>query len=137
MIVDTIESPLKTPEPMEVQPEIVPETSFYAIAGSSHPQTFWVMGKLQNKEIMVLIEGGSTHNFLDQTVASKCGLPMIRSKNIKVMVANKETMECTRFCQALTINIQGTPITADYYVLPMVVCLIVLGVQWLATLGPI
>lgn len=35
------------------------------------------------------------------------------------------------------MNIQGCPITADYYILPVAACPLVLGMLWLATLGPI
>ena len=35
------------------------------------------------------------------------------------------------------MNIQGCSVIADYYVLPVAACPLVLGVQWLATLGPI
>ncbi|KAH7528991.1 hypothetical protein FEM48_Zijuj05G0136100 [Ziziphus jujuba var. spinosa] len=53
---------------------------------------------------------------------------------------NRELMErikCAGLCRDLTVIIQGTPITADYYVLLVAVCPLVLGVQGLATLGPI
>lgn len=45
------------------------------------------------------------------------------------MVANREKIDCAGQCQALTITIQGKPITADYYVLPVAACQLVLGVQ--------
>jgi len=35
------------------------------------------------------------------------------------------------------LSIQGITITTDYYVLPVVACQVVLGVQWLETLGPV
>jgi len=40
--------------------EAIPEISFHAIAGTTHPQTLRVMGRLRSKEVMVLIDGGST-----------------------------------------------------------------------------
>ncbi|XP_057484986.1 uncharacterized mitochondrial protein AtMg00860-like [Actinidia eriantha] len=42
------------------------EISFHAIARTEHPQTLRVVGKLKNNALTVLIDGGSTHNFIDQ-----------------------------------------------------------------------
>ncbi|KAH9794628.1 hypothetical protein KPL71_004958 [Citrus sinensis] len=56
--------------------ESIPEISYHAIAGTKHPQTIRVLGKLKNKDIMVLVDGGSTHNFIDQSIVSKFGLPV-------------------------------------------------------------
>lgn len=123
--------------PVTESHEIIPEISFHAIAGASHPQTIRVAGRLKNKDLTVLIDGGSTHNFIDQTIVSRYGLPITHNKKFQVMVANKEQIECGGVCRALTIDVQGTPITADFYILPVAACPIVLGVQWLATLGPI
>ena len=123
--------------PEQEHHEVIPEISFHAIAGTEHPQTIRVLGKLKNKNVMVLIDGGSTHNFIDHTIVSKFGLPVIRDKKFEVMVANREKIECTRQCRGLTLTIQGYSITADYYILPVAACQLVLGVQWLETLGPI
>ncbi|KAA8549572.1 hypothetical protein F0562_001410 [Nyssa sinensis] len=117
--------------------DALPEISFHAIAGAEHPQTLRVWGRLKNKNLMVLIDGGSTHNFIDQATASRFGLYITRNKKFQVVVANQEKIECVGQCQGLTLTIQGVPITADYYVLPVAACQVVLGVQWLETLGPI
>ncbi|KAH7536709.1 hypothetical protein FEM48_Zijuj03G0015100 [Ziziphus jujuba var. spinosa] len=85
----------------------------------------------------LLIDGRSTHNFIDQAVVTKYGLPVEKSKKFHVMVANKERIECVGLCHALTMKIQGCLVTTDYYMLPMAAFPIVLDVQWLVTLGSI
>ena len=85
----------------------------------------------------MLIDGGITHNFIDQTIATMYMLPVNREKNFQVMVANGKKIECAGQCRALTITIQGHSITTNYYVLPVVACQLVLGVQWLKILGSI
>nr|TKS13846.1 hypothetical protein D5086_0000049220 [Populus alba] len=60
--------------------EDMPKISFHAIFGAEHPQTLHVLGNLKNKSVTMLIDGGSTHNFIDQAVVSKFGLTVNRSK---------------------------------------------------------
>nr|TKR58079.1 hypothetical protein D5086_0000328630 [Populus alba] len=117
--------------------EFLPEISFHAITGTEHPQTLRVPGKLKSKNVTVLIDGGSTHNFIDQALVSRFGLLVTQGKQLQVMVANREKIKCAGQCQALTLIIQGHPVTTDYYILPVAACQLVLGVQWLATLGPV
>ena len=115
----------------------LPEISFHAIAGTKHPQTLRLMGKLRNRAITILIDGGSTHNFIDQEVVTKFGLPVTTDQKLQVMVANRDKIDCVGQCLGLTVLIQDHPITTDFYVLPVAACQAVLGVQWLATLGPV
>ena len=59
-------------------PEDIPKISFHVIA--EHPQTLRVMGNLRNKSVTVLIDGGNTHNFINQAVVTKFGLLVNQSK---------------------------------------------------------
>jgi len=140
MIEDTSHTSLKEgiddPQDM-LNSKDMPEISFHAIAGAEHPQTLRMLGNLKNKSVTVLIDRGSTHNFINQAVVSKFRLPVNRSKQFQVMVANREKITCNGQCQGLTLNIQGQTVTANYYILPVTACQLVLGVQWLETLGPI
>ncbi|XP_065866587.1 cation/H(+) antiporter 2-like [Euphorbia lathyris] len=125
-------------DPIEAESEyqeFLPEISFHAISGASHPRTICVLGKFRNKYVTVLIDGGSTHYFIDQGFITKYGLPVLQDKKFKVTIANGDQIECLGLCQALTIHIQDKLITADYYVLPVAACQVVLGVQWLQTIG--
>ncbi|KAL5787156.1 hypothetical protein ACOSP7_004105 [Xanthoceras sorbifolium] len=119
--------------PAATSEEAIPEISFHALAGTIHPQTFRVIGRIGNRELTVLIDRGSTHNFLDQMVVTIFGLPVIRDKVFQVTVGNKEIIECTGRCLGLSLTIQGFIVGADFYVLPVAACQAVLGVQWLET----
>ncbi|GJX69685.1 transposon ty3-G gag-pol polyprotein [Tanacetum coccineum] len=91
----------------------------------------------QNKDVVVLVDGGSTHNFIDQAWGDRFGLIVAHDVHFEVVVGNREKMVCTGRVKDLTIVIQGYTITTDFFVLPVAACPIVLGVQWLKTLGPI
>lgn len=57
--------------------EAMPEISFYVIAGANHHITIRALGKLKSKNVTVLIDGGSTHNFIDQALFTKYRLSVI------------------------------------------------------------
>jgi hypothetical protein len=105
------------------------------VPNTSKPYMCW--GILRNKSVTVLIDEGNTHNFIDQAVVSKFGLLVNCSKQFNVMVATWKKITCNGQCQCLTLNIQGQTITVNYYILPITVCQLILGVQWLKTFGPI
>lgn len=44
--------------------------SFHAIAKTDHPQTLRVQEALKNRDLIVLIKGGNTHNFIDQSIVN-------------------------------------------------------------------
>lgn len=43
--------------------------SLHAISGSSSPNTMRLMGMIGNQPVIILVDSGSTHNFLDPRVA--------------------------------------------------------------------
>ena len=72
----------------------MPEISFHLMVGTNHPQTIRVVGKLKNKNVFILIDESSTHNFIDQAIVTKYGLPVIQNQKFQVTVANQEKIEC-------------------------------------------
>lgn len=58
--------------PIEPQPEI----SFHAMDRTNHPQTLRMTGRIRNNEVTMLINGGSTHNFIEQLIVKKLALPV-------------------------------------------------------------
>lgn len=44
---------------------VQPEISLHALIGSVNPRTMRVQGRVRNQEVVILIDSGSTHNFID------------------------------------------------------------------------
>lgn len=56
---------------------------------------------------------------------------------LKVLVGSGEHLICSRKCLQVPLIIQGNSFTVDFYILPLGVAEVVLGVPWLQGLGPI
>ncbi|KAK0605877.1 hypothetical protein LWI29_031727 [Acer saccharum] len=89
MIDGLLEHEEDAPQFFELE-QIIPEVSFQAITGICHPQTIRVPGLIQSTKVTVLIDGGSTHNFIEKSLVSKLGIPVLKDKTFKVMVAKKK-----------------------------------------------
>lgn len=82
---EDVEMEIEGDEAVE-QTETTPKISFHAMVGTQTPETMRVMGRLVQKVVTVLIDSGSTHNFVWQEPAEKVGLQLIPIKQLNVMV---------------------------------------------------
>jgi hypothetical protein len=105
--------------------------------GHSIPQTLRVMGQINHNPVAILIDSGSTHNFLQDRVAKQLGLTTTPAHSFKVLVGNGEELQCTTICPSVSLILGPHSFTIDLFVLPLSGAELVLGVQWLKTLGPI
>lgn len=56
---------------------------------------------------------------------------------VSVIVANGSRIKCDKVCACLKWRMHGVNFEADFLVLPLEGCQIILGIQWLILLGPI
>ncbi|PNX94328.1 Ty3/gypsy retrotransposon protein, partial [Trifolium pratense] len=113
------------------------QISLHALMGHTIPQTLRVMGQIHNKPVAILIDSGSTHNFLQDRVARQLGLSTEEAHSFKVLVGNGEVLNCTSMCPQTTLLLGSHEFSVDLFILPLSGAELVLGVQWLKTLGPI
>ena len=85
----------------------------------------------------MLIDSGSTHNFIDQVVARKLKCVTRVITGVQVTIANGDTLQSYEVCKLTKWEAQGLVQFTDFLVLLLKRCDLVLGVQWLSTLGPI
>ncbi|XP_042027154.1 uncharacterized protein LOC121774327 [Salvia splendens] len=113
--------------------------SIHAINGSSSRGfiTMRVTGRIGRRALHILIDSGSTHNFLDLQVAKKLGLLLTGVNPVYVDVADGNRLECKSMCKGLQWSLRGTTFVTDVLLLPLRSCDMVLGIQWLETLGDI
>uniref|UniRef100_A0A2N9HVX1 Integrase catalytic domain-containing protein n=1 Tax=Fagus sylvatica TaxID=28930 RepID=A0A2N9HVX1_FAGSY len=101
-------------EVIEVE-EAEPGITLNALLGSPAPKTMRVICKINNNRAVILLDTGSTHNFLDWNLAKSLKLAIDTTKTFKVKVAN-----------GAIVNTKGE-VEEE----------VVLGTQWLRTLGVI
>jgi hypothetical protein len=68
--------------------EDFPEISLNAITGTPNPRTMRLLGVLKGQQVVILIDSGSTHNFVDAQLAKMLGIQVQNGRTIKVKVAN-------------------------------------------------
>ncbi|MCI02373.1 hypothetical protein A2U01_0023405, partial [Trifolium medium] len=98
---DSGELGLPDPDPPHEIPDLVEEfnsaqLSFHALSGVQSAQTIRVLGRVGSHEVRVLVDGGSTLNFIQAQVAHKLGLPHLPSTPLKVIVGNGEELSSTQ-----------------------------------------
>ncbi|KAK2387384.1 hypothetical protein QL285_061173 [Trifolium repens] len=113
-----------------------PQISLHALMGHTIPQTLKMLGHIQKHPLHVLIDSGSTHNFIQDRVAKSLGLTLEPTPSFQVLVGNGEELNCTHMSHNTPLYIDSHLFLVDLFVLPLSGAEIVLGVQWLKTLGP-
>ncbi|XP_049345420.1 uncharacterized protein LOC125809928 [Solanum verrucosum] len=116
---------------------ILTHVSVHAMNGSHDFRTMRVTMSVKGKVVHVLIDTCSTHNFLDLNTAKKLGCVMIAISPFAVSVADGKKIQSNYVCKKLAWKMQGVSFDSDMLVLPIGGCNMVLGIQWLITLGDI
>ncbi|CAL5340382.1 unnamed protein product [Camellia sinensis] len=128
-------------EGADVEEDQVPEEelqiSLNALSGSVSYRTMRVKGNVKKKLVMILIDSGSTHNFLSPEVIKRVGIMASETDPLPVLVADGTKLMSTAICKGFRWEMQGTEFQADMRILQLKGCDMVLGIQWLATLGPV
>ena len=111
--------------------------TLYALVGSLASQTMRVKGRILNHEVVSLIDFGSTHNFLDAIELPTLHLYLDTSQVLEVRVTDGSIVKTLGVCHGVTISMQGNKFVVDFNVLHLGSYAVVLGTQWLSTLGEI
>jgi len=135
---------LPDPDPPIDSPTI-PEThdlvhfhlSTQALTGTPSPQTLKFKGIIHNLPVIVLIDSGSSHNILQPRIANHFHLPIKPTPPFSVMVGNGAFINYQGLCPSVNISFQDSTFCIPFYLLPIEGADVVLGIEWLRTLGPI
>ena len=118
-------------------PPTSPHINIHALAGLPATDTFRVLGTICHARLTVLVNNGSTHNFIQPQVAKLLNLQAVKTEPLRIMVGNGSLLECLSWCPTIEVQLQGHPFTVDLRLLPIHGVDVVLGVEWLRTLRSI
>ncbi|KAK2990954.1 hypothetical protein RJ640_002962, partial [Escallonia rubra] len=113
------------------------EITANAITGSSTHNTFKLWGQHKKKTFSILIDTGSTHNFLNPATAARLGCVITPTETMIIMVADGNKVESDAMCQDFSWTLQDIEFKSNMMVLPLGGCECVLGLQWLRKLGQV
>ncbi|GJS83593.1 ty3-gypsy retrotransposon protein [Tanacetum coccineum] len=113
------------------EPFETPQISLHALTGQFVPMTLKIPGLLKKHQITVLIDGGSTHNFIQSRLVflhgfNGCNFSPFRQSPLVMEIS----LNCGGFCAQTTLVMGQHDFTMDLLILPLYGAYIVLGVQW-------
>ncbi|KAF2310163.1 hypothetical protein GH714_007000 [Hevea brasiliensis] len=120
-------------EGIEVSEEL--QLSLSALKGTQGAQTMCIHGCSGKLQLQVLVETRSTHNFLRARVAKKLRCDVEPVSGISVEVANGQNMQCHAKCTSFKRQMQNHHFNAEVFILPLDNYDLILGAQWMETLG--
>lgn len=89
------------------------------------------------RNLFLLVDFRSSHNFLDKKVANQLGCEMEAILALKVAAVYGNEIVCEEICMKFQWGIQSYQFQEDLYILPLDNYDMILGIQWLAKLGDI
>lgn len=112
------------------------ELSIHAISGADDLKCIQLKARVQDKTMIILLDSGSTHNFISSRFVQVAHLPTIPIPSKKVQVASGEWMLTTRKVPQLQWYCQGYTLMTDMIVLDMHTYDAILGYEWLKSHSP-
>ena len=109
----------------------------HSMNGDRRSRPLKVVGLIQEKEVCILIDTGSDRDFLHPRIAEKLHLPLAPIRPFRVYVGNGEALLCTHMAKETKLTIQGNEFVVDLYILPIHGPDIILGMDWLESLGKV
>lgn len=103
--------------------------SLHAMLGTSGMHTLQLQGMVKKEKVLMLIDSGSTRNFIDLSLAKALGLELIPIKRVQVCVADGFKIDMQYVCKGVQWCVQGAKFSTDLLVMRIGGYGIVLGIQ--------
>lgn len=116
--------------------EIEHHLSLNALNGSHGAGTMRFQGQIHGIDVTVLLDSGSSDNFLQPRIANCLQIPIQSTTQFPVLVGNGNSLTTMGYIDDLPVVIQGNTLHLPVYLLPITGADLVLGAPWLKTLGP-
>lgn len=118
----------------EIVAEVM-ELSLYSFFGRSSPKTTKMWGSIGKTKVLVMIDSGATHNFISPTTVMNAQLHQENLGEMKIKVGTCIIVSGSSVCRKVPLTVQSVDLTNDFIVLEPGSVDIILGVQWLRTIG--
>jgi hypothetical protein len=108
--------------------ELTPTISCNALDGISTPQTLKIEGYIKKKKVIVLIDSGSTHNFILYKLAKDLNFFVYPAPEFQVMIADGGTINCSGKFNKINLTMGEYVMNSPMIAIPMGGADVVLGI---------
>jgi hypothetical protein len=115
--------------------ETLMSISKLAASGATTPRAVRVVGMIEDQEVLILVDSGSSHCFLSDTVAAKLSIQAAEIPVSRVRVAGGGILQCNKQIKDCVWWAQGYSFSTDLRILALGCYDMVLGMDWLESIG--
>ena len=119
------------------EPAAQPTVSLYAIAGIRTENAMLLPVHVHGHRLVALLDSGSTHNFINADLMRRLRLSTAPHPSMRVLVANGDRVPCEAVARDVALTIGGEEFTICCFGINIGGFDLILGVEYLHTLGPI
>ena len=119
------------------EPTAQPQVSLYAIAGIWTENAMFLPASVHGHRLVALLDSGSTHNFINADLLRRLHLSTAPHPTMRVLVANGDRVPCEGVARGVSLAIGTEEFTISCYGISLGGFDLILGVEFLRTLGPI
>ena len=133
-----VQDPLPPPSPPAGGAAFAPTGgALIALRGVPKYLTLRVRGTVRGQRVSVLVDSGATQNFIDAQMVERRGIQTESFDGFSVLVPRDQTMMCARYVPELSVTMGTYTLTDHFFVVDIPDTNMILGVQWLITLGKV
>ncbi|KAF7821313.1 Retrotransposable element Tf2 [Senna tora] len=108
-----------------------------SVVGIIGGRTMKLLGKINGKEALIMIDSGATHNFISTEFVKKLGLTVEKTKACRVTLGDGYSVQQEGKCRGVEIELQGLQVQENFYLFKLGDVDMILGMEWLESLGEV
>jgi hypothetical protein len=124
-------------EPQQDLKETTPKIYCHALDDINTPQTLKIQGYIKNKKVTVLVDYGSIYNFINYKLEKYLNCFVYPAPKFQVIIGDGGAINCSRKFHSIKLNMEEHFLDSPKITIQMGGVYVVLGVQWLQSLGTI